>query len=204
MVRGRKAQVPMTEIAELLDVLHLDPNGDGTFRARSIDLTGGSVVFGGQLLAQSIVAGAGVDPAKEVKSIHIVFARGALLDAPLEVEVDAMSGGRAFSSAAVTFRQGGKICTRALVLLSAPVDVVRDARGAPHIYASNQNDAAFALGYIHASERMFQMDVFRRIPSGTVSELLGFPDFQTGPDILHAQDPPVPFDPAVHEATKAP
>ena len=69
--------------------------------------------------------------------------------------------------------------------MSAPVDVVRDAQGAPHIYASNQNDASFALGYIHASERMFQMDVFRRIPSGTVSELLGFPDFQTGPDLLH-------------------
>ena len=59
--------------------------------------------------------------------------------------------------------------------LSAPVDVIRDAKGIPHIYASNQNDAAFVLGNIHARERMFQMDVFRRIPSGTVSELLGFP-----------------------------
>ena len=58
--------------------------------------------------------------------------------------------------------------------------------------AANQNDAAFALGNIHARERMFQMDVFRRIPSGTVSELLGFPNFQTGPDLLHAQDPPFP------------
>ncbi len=76
--------------------------------------------------------------------------------------------------------------------LSAPVDVLRDAKGIPHIYASNQNDAAFALGNIHARERMFQMDVFRRIPSGTVSELLGFPDFQTGPDLLHAQNPPFP------------
>jgi len=76
--------------------------------------------------------------------------------------------------------------------LSAPVDVVRDAKGVPHIYASNQNDAAFALGNIHARERMFQMDVFRRIPSGTVSELLGFPDFQTGPTLLQAQNPPFP------------
>jgi penicillin amidase len=82
--------------------------------------------------------------------------------------------------------------TLTFLQLSAPVDVVRDAKGIPHVYASNQNDAAFALGYIHATERMFQMDVFRRIPSGTVSELLGFPDFQTGPDLLHAQDPPFP------------
>ena len=43
-------------------------------------------MFGGQLLAQSIVAAATVDPAKEVKSIHTVFSRGAKLDAPLEIE----------------------------------------------------------------------------------------------------------------------
>ncbi|MEB2285980.1 MAG: hypothetical protein B6D46_04830 [Polyangiaceae bacterium UTPRO1] len=76
--------------------------------------------------------------------------------------------------------------------LSAPVDVVRDAKGIPHIYAATQNDAAFALGNVHARDRMFQMDVFRRVPSGTVSELLGFPDFKTGPTLLQAQDPPFP------------
>ncbi len=76
--------------------------------------------------------------------------------------------------------------------LSGPVDVVRDQYGVPHIYASNLNDAAFALGYLQANERMFEMDMFRRIPSGTVSEVLGFPDFQTGPDLAHATDPPFP------------
>ena len=75
--------------------------------------------------------------------------------------------------------------------LSAPVDVVRDSLGIPHVYGANLNDTAFAIGYIHATDRMFQMDVFRRIPSGTVSELLGFPDFQigAGPD---PQVPPFP------------
>ncbi len=72
--------------------------------------------------------------------------------------------------------------------LSQPVDVVRDNLGIPHVYASTLNDAAFVLGYIHASERMFQMDMFRRIPSGTVSEVLGFPDFQIG----SGPDPTVP------------
>ncbi len=52
--------------------------------------------------------------------------------------------------------------------LSAPVDVVRDSHGIPHVYASNAADAAFALGYVHATDRLFQMDIFRRIPSGTV------------------------------------
>ena len=75
--------------------------------------------------------------------------------------------------------------------LSAPVDVVRDSLGIPHVYGANLNDTAFAIGWIHATDRMFQMDVFRRIPSGTVSELLGFPDFQigAGPD---PQVPPFP------------
>ncbi len=72
--------------------------------------------------------------------------------------------------------------------LSAPVDVVRDSHGIPHVYASTANDAAFAIGWIHAHDRLFQMDVFRRIPSGTVSELLGFPDLQVG----SGPDPTVP------------
>ncbi len=75
--------------------------------------------------------------------------------------------------------------------LSAPVDVVRDTHGVPHVYASTLNDAAFVIGYVHATDRLFQMDVFRRIPSGTVSELLGFPDFQIGPG-GNPTDPPFP------------
>src|SRR6185369_1885568 len=65
--------------------------------------------------------------------------------------------------------------------LSAAVDVVRDTHGIPHVYGATLNDAAFVIGYLHATDRLFQMDVFRRIPSGTVSELLGFPDFAVGP-----------------------
>ncbi|TMA81016.1 MAG: penicillin acylase family protein [Deltaproteobacteria bacterium] len=74
--------------------------------------------------------------------------------------------------------------------LSAPVDVVRDTHGIPHVYASTLNDASFVIGYVHATDRLFQMDVFRRIPSGTVSEILGFPDFQVGAS--NPTDPPFP------------
>src|SRR5262249_19948898 len=69
-------------------------------------------------------------------------------------------------------------------------DVVRDSHGIPHVYASNLNDAAFALGYVQATDRLFQMDIFRRIGSGTVSELLGFPDFRVG--FPNPTDPPFP------------
>ena len=59
------------------EVLELEPVGEGRFRAQNFSEGPGGVVFGGQLLAQSIVAGGTIDPTKEVKSIHTVFARGA-------------------------------------------------------------------------------------------------------------------------------
>lgn len=124
----------MAELSDLLDVLRLEPAGEGAFTARSVALTGGSVVFGGQLLAQAVVVGATVDPSKVVKSVHTVFARGASLEAPLDVEIDVMSSGRAFASAAVTVRQGGKVCTRSLVLLSAvEPDLIRHQDDAPSV-----------------------------------------------------------------------
>ena len=52
--------------------------GEGRFRAQNFSAGPGGVVFGGQLLAQTIVAGATVDPTKDVRSVHTVFARGGL------------------------------------------------------------------------------------------------------------------------------
>jgi penicillin amidase len=57
--------------------------------------------------------------------------------------------------------------------LSAPVEVVRDEGGVPHIYAEAIADAAFAQGYVTANDRFVQMDIFRRNASGTLSELVG-------------------------------
>ncbi|HEU4404213.1 MAG TPA: penicillin acylase family protein [Polyangiaceae bacterium] len=57
--------------------------------------------------------------------------------------------------------------------LSAPVELVRDELGVPHIYAETVADAAYAQGYITAHDRFVQMDFFRRNASGTLSELLG-------------------------------
>lgn len=45
--------------------------------------------------------------------------------------------------------------------------------GIPHIYASNQSDAYRTLGYIHAKERLWQMDLLRHVGSGRLSELFG-------------------------------
>ena len=56
--------------------------------------------------------------------------------------------------------------------LSAEVHVWRDGYGVPHIFAASMDDAARALGYVHASERLFQMEVTRRVGQGRVSEIL--------------------------------
>ena len=57
--------------------------------------------------------------------------------------------------------------------LSAEVRVWRDAYGVPHIFAASMDDAARALGYLHASERLFQMEVQRRVGQGRMSEFRG-------------------------------
>jgi penicillin amidase len=57
--------------------------------------------------------------------------------------------------------------------LSSPVDVTFDSDGIPRIHASNATDAATALGYVHARDRMFQMELMRRAASGRLSELFG-------------------------------
>jgi penicillin amidase len=57
--------------------------------------------------------------------------------------------------------------------LSGPVDISFDADGVPRIRAANPLDAAAALGFVHARDRMFQMDLMRRAASGRLSEIAG-------------------------------
>jgi penicillin amidase len=63
--------------------------------------------------------------------------------------------------------------TLSLAGLKAPVHVYRDTLGIPHIYASSSQDAYFALGYLHATDRLFEMEMFRRRASGTLAEVFG-------------------------------
>jgi len=57
--------------------------------------------------------------------------------------------------------------------LEAPVTVVRDTKAVPHIFAETPTDAYFALGYLHAQDRLWQMDIMRRMGAGRMSELFG-------------------------------
>ncbi len=60
-----------------------------------------------------------------------------------------------------------------LASLQAPVSVRYDGRGVPHIQAQNEADLYRALGYVHAQDRLFQMEVMRRLARGELAEVLG-------------------------------
>jgi penicillin amidase len=57
--------------------------------------------------------------------------------------------------------------------IDAPVEVHRDRWGVPHIYAETQADLFFAQGYVHAQDRLWQMDFQRRLVAGRLAEVLG-------------------------------
>ena len=57
--------------------------------------------------------------------------------------------------------------------LKAEVHIYKDQWGIPHINASNEQDAIFAYGYTVAKDRLFQMDLQRRLSQGKLAELLG-------------------------------
>ncbi|HEX2077378.1 MAG TPA: penicillin acylase family protein [Longimicrobium sp.] len=65
----------------------------------------------------------------------------------------------------------------ALAGLHEPVEVWRDSLGVPHVWARNEEDLFRAMGYVHAQDRLFQMEMFRRMADGRLAEILG-------PDLL--------------------
>jgi penicillin G amidase len=57
--------------------------------------------------------------------------------------------------------------------LDNPVTVERDLLGIPTLYASNRKEIACSLGFLHAQDRFFQMDLMRRAAAGEIAELFG-------------------------------
>jgi penicillin G amidase len=73
--------------------------------------------------------------------------------------------------------------TAALPGLSAPVTIARDGLGVPTIIGATRTDAARALGFLHAQDRFFQMDLQRRQPAGELSALVGARAFEVDAEI---------------------
>src|SRR5439155_14972521 len=57
--------------------------------------------------------------------------------------------------------------------IGAAVEILRDAYGVPHIFARSERDAYFALGFVHAQDRLWQLEMNRRLASGRLAEVLG-------------------------------
>lgn len=57
--------------------------------------------------------------------------------------------------------------------INEDAEIYFDAYGVPHIYAQSERDAYYALGYVHAQDRLFQMEMIRRVAAGRLAEVLG-------------------------------
>ncbi|MEE8273717.1 MAG: penicillin acylase family protein, partial [Alphaproteobacteria bacterium] len=63
--------------------------------------------------------------------------------------------------------------TAAVAGLGAEVAVLRDSNAVPHVFAASPEDAYFAVGFVHAQDRLWQMEARRRLGAGRLSEVLG-------------------------------
>ncbi len=114
----------MIDVNALPSMLQLHPVGEHLYEGEPEH--GGdqrNVVFGGQILAQMIIAGhldRNVDreDVKEVKSIHAIFARAGDYTQPIQYHVERMHDGRTLGSDTITFSQSGNIMSRGLILWS--------------------------------------------------------------------------------------
>jgi acyl-CoA thioesterase len=105
-----------------IDLLSLEPAGPGRYLVPMPpgSQEGGNVVFGGQLMAQMIMASAAAsDGAKYVKSMHTIFSRAGSYAEPIHLQVEPFHTGRTWASELITARQGERLLTRALVLLTS-------------------------------------------------------------------------------------
>jgi acyl-CoA thioesterase II len=123
---------------QLPAVLELDVLGDGRYGAPNPtdDPEGRDVVFSGQILAQMIMAADhAVESAKDVKSIHAIFARAGTYSAgPMELRLEPMHSGRAWGSDTITAFQGDRLLSRGLVLLNAiEPDLIRHGPQMPDV-----------------------------------------------------------------------
>jgi len=93
----------------------------------------------------------------------------ASLGLPLAFLLPALASCTSFFGASVPQREG----TLRVPGLFSTVEIVRDRYGIPHIRAANDHDLYFAQGFAHAQDRLFQMDMGRRLARGELSEVFG-------------------------------
>src|ERR1019366_8309732 len=110
----------------------------------------------------------------------LIVALGAILQAPADVfrllgqeaagaHSPSGPGLEAQAHSALSVTHG----TLKLPGLHHPVTVLRDPWGVPHIYAEDQHDLFFAQGFVASQDRLFQMELWKRLGQGRLAEILG-------------------------------
>lgn len=128
---GHHGAVPTT------DMLQLARTDEHRFVAPHVEGPGvGGNVFGGQLLAQLVVAAHAALDGRTLTSLQSVFARGVRDDAPILIDVEPIAGGRSAGSARLVLHQGGPPCGEAIALALEPQAIepthtTQPASGAP-------------------------------------------------------------------------
>jgi len=122
------------DVGDLVDVLDVEPVGEGRYAGRPYTGAVARIVEGSQLLAQSLVAACREVPSRRVTSAHFVFTRGADPNQPIDFTVEAHTNGRTMSTLGVRVTQAERLCAVGTVLLGtiAP-DVIRHAAAAPDV-----------------------------------------------------------------------
>jgi len=122
-------------VPDALALLELTEVGDGRYLAPmpAGSQEGRDVIFGGQLLAQMIMA-ASADPSdpKHVNCIHTIFARAGTYEQPLHLQVDEVHSGRTFGSKLISAMQGDRLLSKAMILMTADEpDLIAHHESAP-------------------------------------------------------------------------
>ena len=108
-------------LASPIDLLKLEDAGPNRYVVPMPEGSqeGGHVVFGGQLMAQMIMAAVADGDAKYVKSFHTIFSRAGTYHEPIQLHVESFHSGRSWASKLISGWQGERLLTRAMALLTS-------------------------------------------------------------------------------------
>ena len=176
------------DAAHLVDILDVQPAGDGRYTsvARADDQR--PVVEGSQMLGQAIVAASRRAPGRRVVSASMVFLRGADANHPLTFVLDELNAGRTFTTTTVSVLQDDRVrATGTLLLDETAPDVIRHAAPAPAVAGPDASEP-------------YDMGVTGREIRIVDGAYTGDPDAPVGPPVLDAwvRFADLPADPALH------
>lgn len=177
------------DLEDLVGCLALDEVEPSLVEGRNLDI-GYHRVFGGQILAQVLVAAAAAAPDKAVKSLHVLFPREGDTAKPMRYRVTKVQDGRTFGTTAIVAEQDGKVIASATVSMHAREDGLHRSDGPPSV-GPPEAAAPVDLGMVPWETRVV----------GGVD----LADREAAPPRLDwwMRTPPVPEAPEVHQALLA-